>query len=458
MRRFAFTRVVAAVVTAAFVSFTSRAALAGPPNLFGIPLRAERNDNQPPQRVERTREPRGGQTPMRNAETPGRVNRAPAEMLQSRPLRLVPMNPGRVVGATAAVRPATAAVDKNVVSVLPLRLSNKGHGVAGAVGPATAVRGKVLPLKSGKIVGATSKTPAGTPVGTRVDRVVALGSGRSSKIVQSAVPAGSGGNGTKSNGVVGAVPASSSIVAAVPKDPIVAAMPKDPPAPEKGGAKPGNPGGNGGGSQQKPDNSANSEGYPGGSTDGAGYPNVWNFSFGPFRFSGSAPLYGAGGYGCLDDGYYSEGESYGYSGGYDAGYEYGAAQGGYGGAESNDDAGATPASPTAVPANPLPAKGRAVAIVNPPESGVTLQFLVDGELQSLESGFRMELAVSQPRITEFDRGGSFGQGRYSMDDGLARSLRSCCSRKSAIPWKTPAQKSWRRNSWNWVSTPTAVRP
>jgi hypothetical protein len=73
-----------------------------------------------------------------------------------------------------------------------------------------------------------------------------------------------------------------------------------------------------------------------------------------------------------------------------------------------------------VPANPAPKapNKEGLAIVNPAENEVTLQFVVDGQTTSLRAGFRLELAVSQTRVIEFDRGGSFGQARYSMDEGL----------------------------------------
>jgi hypothetical protein len=59
-----------------------------------------------------------------------------------------------------------------------------------------------------------------------------------------------------------------------------------------------------------------------------------------------------------------------------------------------------------------------VAVINPVETGVTLQFLVDGQLKSLPCGSRLELAAAQPRVVDFDRGESFGRARYSLDDGL----------------------------------------
>jgi hypothetical protein len=84
-------------------------------------------------------------------------------------------------------------------------------------------------------------------------------------------------------------------------------------------------------------------------------------------------------------------------------------------------------TPAIVPANPAPAappsnvpaiSSGPVAIINPRETGVTLQFLLNGKPLSLASGFRMELAASKARIVEFDRGGSFDSARYALHDGL----------------------------------------
>lgn len=77
--------------------------------------------------------------------------------------------------------------------------------------------------------------------------------------------------------------------------------------------------------------------------------------------------------------------------------------------------------PPAIPANPAPSAANAVAnvaIVNPESNGVDINFLVDGEVATLPSGTRIDLAVSQARVIEFDRGGSFGSARYALSDGL----------------------------------------
>jgi hypothetical protein len=77
--------------------------------------------------------------------------------------------------------------------------------------------------------------------------------------------------------------------------------------------------------------------------------------------------------------------------------------------------------PPALPANPTPSAANAVAnvaIVNPEGNGVDINFLVDGEVATLPSGTRIDLAISQARVIEFDRGGSFGSARYALSDGL----------------------------------------
>ena len=59
-----------------------------------------------------------------------------------------------------------------------------------------------------------------------------------------------------------------------------------------------------------------------------------------------------------------------------------------------------------------------MAIVNPESNGVDLGFIVDGEAATLPKGNRIDMPVSQPRVIEFDRGGSFGTGQYTLDNGL----------------------------------------
>jgi hypothetical protein len=121
--------------------------------------------------------------------------------------------------------------------------------------------------------------------------------------------------------------------------------------------------------------------------------------------------------------------SYGDAGYADACYE----EANYGGTGSSyeDDGAASTASYEAdaytypvdaaagdVPSNPLPAARMHVAIVNPTENEVALQFLLDGQPQTLEAGMRIDFTVTRPVLVKFDRGEPFGVGRYRLDQNL----------------------------------------
>lgn len=67
-----------------------------------------------------------------------------------------------------------------------------------------------------------------------------------------------------------------------------------------------------------------------------------------------------------------------------------------------------------VPANPSPVTPMNIAIVNPTANGVALQFLLDGQLQTLEAGTRLDFTVARPVEIKFDRGEQFGRGRYQL--------------------------------------------
>ena len=82
-----------------------------------------------------------------------------------------------------------------------------------------------------------------------------------------------------------------------------------------------------------------------------------------------------------------------------------------------------------LPANPAPAVvataavdtapiSRGIAVVNPATLGVTLSIRVDGTAYQLAPGARQELAHSQPRMIEFDRGGTFGSAKYQLVEGV----------------------------------------
>jgi hypothetical protein len=62
-----------------------------------------------------------------------------------------------------------------------------------------------------------------------------------------------------------------------------------------------------------------------------------------------------------------------------------------------------------VPANPSPAARMNIAIVNPTANGVALQFLLDGQLQTLEAGTRVDFTAVRPVEIKFDRGEQFGR-------------------------------------------------
>jgi len=61
---------------------------------------------------------------------------------------------------------------------------------------------------------------------------------------------------------------------------------------------------------------------------------------------------------------------------------------------------------------------RASAILNPVSSDRTLRYLLDGEPMELPPGHYQELGIGRSWRIEFDRGGSFGQKRYSIGNGL----------------------------------------
>jgi hypothetical protein len=71
-----------------------------------------------------------------------------------------------------------------------------------------------------------------------------------------------------------------------------------------------------------------------------------------------------------------------------------------------------------VPANPSPIAQLHIGIVNPAENGVALQFLLDGQLQTLEAGTRVDFTAVRPVEIKFDRGEQFGRGRYKLTEYL----------------------------------------
>lgn len=98
---------------------------------------------------------------------------------------------------------------------------------------------------------------------------------------------------------------------------------------------------------------------------------------------------------------------------------------------------AAPANPvpqatSALPSNPPPELGpgairkidaafddfRGAAVVNPQTTGVMLSYILDGKQYSLPPGYFQELPMGRKFAIQFDRGGNFGQGKYSIGDGI----------------------------------------
>lgn len=58
-----------------------------------------------------------------------------------------------------------------------------------------------------------------------------------------------------------------------------------------------------------------------------------------------------------------------------------------------------------------------VLMRNPKESGGTIHYTVDGSRHSMQVGQSQKLSGSKSRIIAFDRGGSFGQAKYTLSEG-----------------------------------------
>jgi len=75
----------------------------------------------------------------------------------------------------------------------------------------------------------------------------------------------------------------------------------------------------------------------------------------------------------------------------------------------------------AVPANPLPTPSlptKPVVLVNPEATNQAVAFLIDGKEGSLDVGQYLELSTADAMIIEFDRGGRFGNAKYSLTEGV----------------------------------------
>ena len=64
-----------------------------------------------------------------------------------------------------------------------------------------------------------------------------------------------------------------------------------------------------------------------------------------------------------------------------------------------------------------PSKTIAVLISNPAETGVPINFVVDGTAYSVPSGYTQKLVATTSSVVEFDRGDLLGDGRYGLTEG-----------------------------------------
>ncbi len=78
----------------------------------------------------------------------------------------------------------------------------------------------------------------------------------------------------------------------------------------------------------------------------------------------------------------------------------------------------TDSTVTDVPANPAPEAQINMAIVNPRENGVALHFLLDGDLQKLEAGTRIDFVATRVVEIRFDRGEQFGRAHYLLTEHI----------------------------------------
>jgi len=73
---------------------------------------------------------------------------------------------------------------------------------------------------------------------------------------------------------------------------------------------------------------------------------------------------------------------------------------------------------TSPPQNALPRRSGAIQLVNDPESGGIVKFLVNGQEQSLQPGEAIDLPNDRAQIVDFDSGGTAGDLQYSLYGGL----------------------------------------
>ena len=60
-----------------------------------------------------------------------------------------------------------------------------------------------------------------------------------------------------------------------------------------------------------------------------------------------------------------------------------------------------------------------ITLLNPVETRGTVNFTLGSDTGSLDPGSAAEPSVSAPQVIVFDRGGSFGEARYTLEPGAA---------------------------------------
>jgi hypothetical protein len=70
------------------------------------------------------------------------------------------------------------------------------------------------------------------------------------------------------------------------------------------------------------------------------------------------------------------------------------------------------------PAQAQPARGGPIRLLNDPQSGGTVRFLINGQEQSLNAGQSIDLPPGQPLTVDFNSGGPAGDRQFPLYDGL----------------------------------------
>jgi hypothetical protein len=69
------------------------------------------------------------------------------------------------------------------------------------------------------------------------------------------------------------------------------------------------------------------------------------------------------------------------------------------------------------PSNRMPGQGAPIQLLNDPEAGGEVYFLLDGQEQSLKPGETMDLSADRPHTVEFNTGGNFGDVKFTLYQG-----------------------------------------